>query len=671
MRFLHHLISACMSLVFMACGSGLAKLLSTNANAAAIEVYQLQVQPFYSGFSKINEYIANDFGRLASTGAVCTSGLVGDFQKCIHAGLMRFASVPGQTSCSGITGEDSLGAFEWVCDDSTAVVRLVSVDFAQAKSMSDLIDFGASQFKNNLLRVYKGGSLIASSSLTAWYDNSIVSANTGGTLNTAGNEIYLITANPNTPITLSGSNLALVGQPGLVVTGSAATDENVLTVSGHFNYIETTVDASSDTTGILLSASNFSTLRNSRVTNSKSHGIEVTNSDANLLKYIWLSGNGTNGTAYNLNVAANSDYNVIDHAVVSRSLNYGIAVDGVASKVSNSTFFENTAEGLFFESANGILFNITTFNNGSYGLRIDNSSTDVSVYNVTAVNNADSGVAIYWQSDNAIVRNILGVNNVNDGLVISDVDNSTVENVVGAQNSSDAYETNTSTGHSYYGQFRFLNNGSSPCTIDTSGTPGMTGACVVTTGDGNVIKDTTNSILMNNSFLAKVASDSVNGTAGVSASATIAIGSVSDWLFFENQWRGWGNNGAGFIDATNRGKCSATCQVYDWRLSSSDTGNAGAPVVLNLNSLFNNGDAGSAITHTDSSAGTVTFLKNAVEVMYDYVGNDNGLCESNETCIYTPNAGSYQGDGAFAVQSFTDGAALSNVRLIRYSNNGH
>jgi hypothetical protein len=40
-----------------------------------------------------------------------------------------------------------------------------------------------------------------------------------------------------------------------------------------------------------------------------------------------------------------------------------------------------------------------------------------------------------------------------------------------------------------------------------------------------------------------------------------------------------------------------------------------------------------------------TYLKYARELLYDEIGNDNGLCESNEACLTSPNIGAYQGRG--------------------------
>jgi hypothetical protein len=68
---------------------------------------------------------------------------------------------------------------------------------------------------------------------------------------------------------------------------------------------------------------------------------------------------------------------------------------------------------------------------------------------------------------------------------------------------------------------------------------------------------------------------------------------------------------------------------------------------------------------------TTTYLQNAYEIFEDGIGNDNGLCESNESCIYTPNIGAYQGEGSLQAisSSFTNGN-ITNVKLYQYVTNG-
>ncbi len=64
-----------------------------------------------------------------------------------------------------------------------------------------------------------------------------------------------------------------------------------------------------------------------------------------------------------------------------------------------------------------------------------------------------------------------------------------------------------------------------------------------------------------------------------------------------------------------------------------------------------------------------TFLRRAVELGEDGFGNDNGLCESGEHCVFTPNFGAYQGEGPLTEIPFVDGA-ITGVSLFAYSING-
>jgi hypothetical protein len=67
----------------------------------------------------------------------------------------------------------------------------------------------------------------------------------------------------------------------------------------------------------------------------------------------------------------------------------------------------------------------------------------------------------------------------------------------------------------------------------------------------------------------------------------------------------------------------------------------------------------------------VTFLRDSYELPGDGVGNENGLCESNETCIYMPNIGAYQGHGALVpAGTIGTGGVIENVELLEYETNG-
>jgi hypothetical protein len=65
------------------------------------------------------------------------------------------------------------------------------------------------------------------------------------------------------------------------------------------------------------------------------------------------------------------------------------------------------------------------------------------------------------------------------------------------------------------------------------------------------------------------------------------------------------------------------------------------------------------------------FLVHASEIVLDGVGDDDGLCESGEQCIFAPNIGYYQGEGDLHDEpcQFQDGT-VTGVQLYGYSQNG-
>ena len=78
--------------------------------------------------------------------------------------------------------------------------------------------------------------------------------------------------------------------------------------------------------------------------------------------------------------------------------------------------------------------------------------------------------------------------------------------------------------------------------------------------------------------------------------------------------------------------------------------------------------SGNKVTLFDFGSGVNTFLTNAHEILDDGLGDDDTLCESNESCIYNPNFGSYQGEGDYYSNGtcmFSDGT-VSGVKMYSY-----
>ncbi|RYF05505.1 MAG: hypothetical protein EOO40_10270 [Deltaproteobacteria bacterium] len=155
-------------------------------------------------------------------------------------------------------------------------------------------------------------------------------------------------------------------------------------------------------------------------------------------------------------------------------------------------------------------------------------------------------------------------------------------------------------------------------------------------------------------FVGVVTSDAYNSSQVAGQSG---YGSITDWVNFENPYRTWGIYAATMLDASARNACiSGTCRIYDWRLSAN-------------NNSVRNVLPTKVFSHTFSSGATAIFLGNAVEVLNDGIGNDNGLCEAGEACILSPNIGRYQGHGSL-INLGTLAVGAGSATLQAYSVNG-
>ena len=143
--------------------------------------------------------------------------------------------------------------------------------------------------------------------------------------------------------------------------------------------------------------------------------------------------------------------------------------------------------------------------------------------------------------------------------------------------------------------------------------------------------------------------DTTCTTTGLTGSNTYGIGNTSD---------------ATFTNAVSTAGSFVNSAVGDYSLWDTDT------VLYNVHTPPTGNDT---LTHTWSDLTNTTFLMHAVEIHGDSIGDDNNLCETDETCLFTPNMGSYQGHGALinATPAFIDGAVLTGITLKRYETNGY
>ena len=100
-----------------------------------------------------NDYVV---GRSWSTASDTACNAASD-TACLHGGEVRIVDASDKADCTNLTATDDLGAFTWLCDDSTGSARFISVGLADGKFLSDLIDFGTPAFLNNAVTIYDNG----------------------------------------------------------------------------------------------------------------------------------------------------------------------------------------------------------------------------------------------------------------------------------------------------------------------------------------------------------------------------------------------------------------------------------------------------------------------------------------------------------------------------------
>ena len=670
-----------MALLSMSCGGG-----GGGGGAATVDLGLVSAWYGTNG-DGWNDYVSNDGPTIfeASDIASARTG-TGGYSTVIHGGEMRAVIVSGQSSCTGLSAADALDALDWSCYEGTDPVVMISTGLKDGRYLSDLLDFDLLQWKENTVTVRKDGSVYGSSPSSAWWSNPIKAIPGTGLLGSVGG-VYAVASTLDDELTISVDKVALVTGPDAVIRGSSQGFNVVNSVARSFLWIEADMmDAPGDTfSNFILTLQNmeFSVLRGVSATGpGNAAGIRLLQSRNNRLEDLVARGNGTYGLYLD-----NSPYNRIRNVETADNVFGGLYFSYSSScNVSNvvSTNAHDTYHGIGLYDCDGCTFtDIASFNNGRYGLYIGGTSTDNVFVGLTFANNGTEvlGDGISVNDGNnvfinlSIANNHYGINNQNlaDGNTYMNVAavnnhrgimlNSTTEglfaNISAATNDYGIMmfgtTYNTFTGELLVGDY--LN---APCWVSLAGTDsGVDGTTCANNGNSDAYLTTGLSVV--GSFVGKVTSDDAQNISDGNGAAQ--YNSITDWTSFENAFRGWGRDGAAFASTTNRGYADSTetCRIWDWSLDSLDT--------VILDALPAPG-ASDTLTHTWSDMSATVFLRNALEIAADEMGNDNGLCEADEDCVYTPNIGSYQGHGALVYHS-TVSMAGGDVDLYEYSVNGN
>lgn len=688
-------MAVCLAFILSACGGGGATSPATPSTMQLGAVSAL----FTTNGNKWNDYVAgSDWKTVADT--ACDAAT---HSACLHGGERRVVVATGKSSCTGLTAADDLGAFNWVC--ITNPVRMVSTGLADGKALSDLIDFATPGFKANKVTVYDNGAtwgVTASSS--NWWTNPVEVNNAGGSLATAST-IYLVTTNPSLTYTLDADKVALVIEPSVTLKGPGTHAAVISSSSYDYFWVEGNIDASGDDIGVSLATVRFSMLRKLVANNAFGYGVYLYNSSNNALVSVTASNNGDEGIGiYNA-----SNNNTLVGVTASNNVDEGIGLDSSSNNTLAGITTSNNYYGVYILNAlNNNISGVTASNNYN-GVYLDGVSTNT-IAGVTASNNGGDGISLYGASSNIITgvtvsnngtgvsgtgvylsgasnNTLVGVtasNNASTGVYLDGASNNNTLVGVTASNNATGVALNGASNNKFTGVLKVGNN-VTDC-FESGGTlPGLDSTCSIN-GSSDVVPEL--GITLANSFVGKVTGNDAKNASDTSGTASFPGSPATfDWTHFANFYRGWGIDGsAAFPNTDQQGQWTAgSGRIWDWSLRVGDaidkdvlllpTGNdklahtwSGTPSTSD--SAGCNAMVAGSVWNGTSSVCQTTFLRNAVEIPTDGIGNDNGLCESGETCLYTPNIGSYQGSGDLVSAGAFIPGSLIGITLMKFATNG-
>jgi len=93
---------------------------------------------------------------------------------CVHGGEKRKIVATGQTTCSGLSAVDTLGAFAWSCDSTQNPVVFYSRNFNTGKGLQTLINAANLQFQPLGVNIIKNGCPVVIAPPTTQWSNPIV-----------------------------------------------------------------------------------------------------------------------------------------------------------------------------------------------------------------------------------------------------------------------------------------------------------------------------------------------------------------------------------------------------------------------------------------------------------------------------------------------------------------
>ncbi len=429
-------------------------------------------------------------------------------------------------------------------------------------------------------------------------------------------------------------------------------------------------------------ASDYNTLTNVTSQNNGLDGVYMLQSSFNTFRDVGVSGNGQDG--FHLEGSGNASNNRLIRLRSSNNGNYGLMLSYGANNniVSQANVSNNGGHGILIYSPTGSgTQNIFTqvilqsqpnaVSNGGFVLYDASDRTTIS--HVTATQSECGYARQYGGGSDTLVQGLFANNRT--GVALDFSSGIKMAQLAFAHHSSRGINLTANSSNNTFLDNLLVGSNNVDCEVVAGGTnPGLVNSTCAPQGGSSFSLRTT--LDLSSSFAGKVVTDDAMNSSD--NNGLQAYGSISDFLTFENLFRAWGIDGAAFPDPAAEGRCTTgNCRIWDWRLNGADTqvrnrsGDGSTP-----NAPFVAGSACPSAVNgnrviTDQQLPPHTFLINALEILDDVDGNDNGLCETGEACIYSPNFGAYQGEGDYLAGGtclFQDGV-VTGVSMYAYPTN--
>lgn len=620
------------------------------------------------------------------------------FGGCIHSGELKKSTITGFSSCTNLSAIDGLDVFEWACNDSSGTAVFYSKGLKQGKGLRDILTSGPNWLGNTLV-IRKSGGVIASSVITNWWSNQLITLgnNISSSLSPVSlqNRIYVVDGDINTyGIKINSPNISVVtlGTSRIirnsnsvnncsVTSGTDGSDKNVVFCIANqpFIWLETNIGSEASTYNTNTSVSWYS-VKHSRINNSfiisstdtahSSGGVDIESSKYNIFSGVTLF-RGFHGlklssaSKYNMfrnlkigqtgdvagfqaagiyEDASSTDNTFIDLKVSNHRSQNGSGITllagyNILSRVNVSNVVGYNTSGILIASGNNILSQIISAFTHQTGIFLLGTNVADNTYNhLTLLNHLLAGIFIDPGSGGT------NTNRFNNVVVANSDVGINVDFGTGSSNFlRNFFITNYQYGAIQSSTASFFNSTRAGFYLNDTGTSDCTGLSG-TTCNGPA------SATLTTSFVRDAFTETANPQGAFSNSYTGTVQSMTaaQTLNFDTWTRNWGLPGNINNSTIKRASNVTSEQLKIWDFAAAPGGRL---IDNSVDGLTNN----TALTTTGaectgsvagSNAGTFyngTYLYNTIEIDNDGIGNDNTLCEDGENCFFTPNTGAYQG----------------------------